>query len=1354
VKKMRSQSKGPKRAQAHITGGTALNTFNYRCPQEWVTNEVKRDYGWDIIVSIGREQRLREDFLVQLKGSGKPCYIDSNTAVAQILKTATVDWLRIKTMPTMLCICDTGRKARPLYWVWLNESLKEIEKKNPDWLRQETITLRVPTAQSIDESFKKQIESYVREFYVGLNISKEIGEVIAPSFQVEKAQVREAFVRDPHEFVQQKVIPLLVDAGVVEPTGEALSQEDQERLRRIKEASAALNNFHDLEAKALLDQMSTEIDAASEGIKARYYNNRGVFAVHNNDLEAAFQCFEVAHKKRPDDPKYAINLLSTRYELITKDSSEHKQLPPDWENGLESVLSKSPDFAPALRLKAYWIGHLKGASLAENLLRNKPLWNQERVTCSVALAEVYMDEGNLETSIALLAETENLTLELDGIYWSVYGLALFRKSLHLIGVSFKNSTIEGPGPREMDIVSMNKACECYAKAFRWFESRGMPRLAKPAISNYSKSLVFLGRYAESEQICKSYLRQHSESHEVQFALAEALFYQQKYVEAIPLMQFVYRAQSTSSTVCKNLALCFFFAEEYEELVNLLKERQATGFTSKDEEGVARSLAAIAFWELGQFDESLDQIKYLELEPELVPEAAITRAFLAIKSGVPKKEAIDIIRLASQERPSNLRLLSHLALNLAPASPENSAEIKASLRKVHQGRQLIPQEFSLLGSALMILGKPEEAEQLFRQALIRYPQELHFLCDRAYALMEIGDSEGAFSVMQVYIKQGQKDYSVLRNMAIIATDTDRLDKAIQLFQMALGKTQDEKEIAEIHCQLYELKKRGRGDPKDIARHAVEYGKRTHGKPEAEARYFAMLFMSPLIPNEHMDAEAREWVRDFQARLGEFSDKYPNYPSFKTMKIPSGLSNEEMRQHFLAQLSEIMLPQYLATVPLQMAVRNQTWPLVFRAQYLPGYHSVFEYWDHCISSEEFGDAIHIFGNVNDLEKESRIAERARAICIDISALLTLAQFELLDALTAFFKQIVITRGTKLILDNNLYDIRAPHPLAQRIETWRLANRSKIRIRNPGISTRHTIDKSGNHGVSLRVKTEHSLDVQVASGAGDLLLAQELGLPFYSDESIFRHWAEKDFQLSTLGTLGFMEKLVTHNTITNSQRTALIAKMIRMNLRTIPIRVSDLKTRLEELIRDFKKPGKLPESQDFLNDDILGTLLKQFGDTTLNPLALVSLAVEWWVSVLFDRSIPGSILSECMEYPSWALSLRTSGGVLSGIASQEQENRAASIWTAFLWRCYRRNDKYVRDAWSALKSTCSRIFPDERKREQLLFELLPKHLGIMIEKDTSLNALQKMSCLVSLPQLFEQDERIKFEKYFIQHKPKFFL
>ena len=1338
---------------AHITGDTAVNTFKSRCPQEWSVNDVQKDYGWDLLVTITSEGTLDQDFLVQMKGSEHPDYVDNDRAVTQVLKTATVRWLLDKPMPIMLCICDTRKPAKPVYWVWLNESVKEIEKKSPDWLQQQTITVRVPTSQTIDKSCKEQIETYVREFCVNLNISKEISEVIGPAFQIEKPQVREAYARDPHEFVQQKIIPPLADAGIVEPTGEALSKEDQKRFRKIKEASTALNEFHDLEAKAVLDQLDTEIDTASEGVKARYYNNKGVLAVHNNDLQAALRFYQSAHEKRPSEVKYTTNLLSVEFELAQKDSSGHKQLPTAWENRLESVLSKSPDFAPALRLKAYWLGHSKGATSAENLLRNKPLWQEEPLACSIVLGEVYMHEGNLEKAIDLLVEREHLGSKLDGIYWTVYGLALFRKSVHLTDMTSGVSVIEGPGPREMDMVCMEKARECYAKAFAWFESKAMPRLAQPTIVNYAAVLGLLDRYAESELVCDTYLRHHPGSQEVQSGLAQALFFQQEYGKAIPLLEDAYRARPTCTTEYKNLLLCLFFAEEYEQLFGLFRERLDSGFLNTDEEGLSRSLAAVASFELGNIAESRKQIEFLKTVKALAAEAAITDASVAKRSGVPKEEAVDIIRTASRQNPDSLRLLSHLALNLAPATPDNAEEIEKCLRKIYERRHLIPEEFSLLGSALIILGKPEKAEQVFRQASIRYPTELRFLCDRADALVEIGDEERALEVLQFYLIQGQKSYSVLRNMAVIAADTGRLQKSIQFFQMALGKTRDEKDAGEIHCQLHELKKRRRDPPKDILRHVVEYGRMTHGKPESEVRYLGMFFVAPVIPEANMDDEAREWVKDFQTRLHRFSNKYPDHAALKTLRMPTGLSHEEMGEHFLAQLAGIMLPQYLRTVPLQLAVRNQRWPLAFRAQYLPGSLSIFEYWHRCVTSKEFGYGIHIFSDVNNLNREFQVADRANAVCIDLTALLTLAQLGLLDTLSNSFKQIIIARGTKITIEQNLFGIQTTHPLGQKIDKWRLANRSIIRIRNARTLNRMNRNESGKDATGLWVKNEPSLDVQLGSGVGEtLLLAQELQLPLYSDESILRHWAERDYQVAAFSTLAFIKKLVAGNLLTYSECVDLNARMIQMNFRTIRIEVSYLNTRLKELIILQRKGNRLPTNSDLLNDHILGVFLRQFGETTVNPDALGNLAVEWWKSVLFDQTIPTLVLPECMQYPSYALSMRTSGGVLSGISATEPLEKTTILWAAFLWRCYRKNDKFTRDAWSALKSSCSRIFPDERKQAQVLFELLPKWLGIIVEKDVSLSEDQKMSCLVSLPLSFEEHERIKFEKYFLRHPPRF--
>jgi hypothetical protein len=89
--------------------------------------------------------------------------------------------------------------------------------------------------------------------------------------------------------------------------------------------------------------------------------------------------------------------------------------------------------------------------------------------------------------------------------------------------------------------------------------------------------------------------------------------------------------------------------------------------------------------------------------------------------------------------------------------------------------------------------------------------------------------------------------------------------------------------------------------------------------------------------------------------------------------------------------------------------------------------------------------------------------------------------------------------------------------------------------------------------------------------------------------------------------------------------------------------------------------------LTDSVLGTLLRQFGDPSLNELTLTYLAIDWWLSILINDKIDVNILIECMSYPSFCLSMRTKGGILTGISKNEQEAKASHIWAYFLWRTY---------------------------------------------------------------------------------------
>ena len=73
----RTSSEYPKRPLQHDVGDRAVNVFRYKCPRHWVFYEAQRDYGWDILVTIKKDEQVTEDFFAQLKGSDKPNYIDS-----------------------------------------------------------------------------------------------------------------------------------------------------------------------------------------------------------------------------------------------------------------------------------------------------------------------------------------------------------------------------------------------------------------------------------------------------------------------------------------------------------------------------------------------------------------------------------------------------------------------------------------------------------------------------------------------------------------------------------------------------------------------------------------------------------------------------------------------------------------------------------------------------------------------------------------------------------------------------------------------------------------------------------------------------------------------------------------------------------------------------------------------------------------------------------------------------------------------------------------------------------------------------------------------------------------------------
>ena len=127
---------------------------------------------------------------------------------------------------------------------------------------------------------------------------------------------------------------------------------------------------------------------------------------------------------------------------------------------------------------------------------------------------------------------------------------------------------------------------------------------------------------------------------------------------------------------------------------------------------------------------------------------------------------------------------------------------------------------------------------------------------------------------------------------------------------------------------------------------------------------------------------------------------------------------------------MLPYIMTSEQMSIAMRSNAYPLTFKLRFLNRGSSVFGFWSICMQSKEKEYAINISDTNNDLVKEDQIAKTAKYICIDISALLTLAEFNLLEVLDEL-KLIFLARGTKAVIDSEFFGLAQPHALARKIE-----------------------------------------------------------------------------------------------------------------------------------------------------------------------------------------------------------------------------------------------------------------------------------------------------------------------------------
>ncbi|MBL7180990.1 MAG: hypothetical protein ISS65_12425 [Desulfobacterales bacterium] len=291
-------------------------------------------------------------------------------------------------------------------------------------------------------------------------------------------------------------------------------------------------------------------------------------------------------------------------------------------------------------------------------------------------------------------------------------------------------------------------------------------------------------------------------------------------------------------------------------------------------------------------------------------------------------------------------------------------------------------------------------------------------------------------------------------------------------------------------------------------------------------------------------------------------------------------------------------------------------------------------------------------------------------------------------------------------------------------------------------------------LYIRTEEPINKLIGYGVGEsILLAKQLNIPLYSDDTGIRKLALDSYNVNGFSTITLITKLRTEGHFKIRDETNILCEMIRKNYRVVPFDRNHLNCCMSELIeKAIENNESMPAQKQFLLDKDMGTLLRQFGDPFFNEEWMAKIAISWWISLLEKDDLDKNILVECLGYPSFAISTLPTSRVIVGIKKYEQESRIGHVFGFFLINCYEHNQQLLPGAWSAIKSCCGKIFShDEKKYNITLFRAIPEWIIKDIEA-MNIDDSQKMVRVINIPNQFPEEDRIKFENIFIRLRPKF--
>lgn len=154
-------SRRPKRPLQHVLEELSRRHIRGILPAEWITDDVKTDYGIDLSVQLVTDNNVTgATFLIQAKAT-QQLKINRSQAISYSEKTISLRHYLDCSQLVLFIIYDASSETA--YWIWVQDYIRNSLPSG--WDQQKTATIHIPVGNRFDANTLSEIEARVFAYH-------------------------------------------------------------------------------------------------------------------------------------------------------------------------------------------------------------------------------------------------------------------------------------------------------------------------------------------------------------------------------------------------------------------------------------------------------------------------------------------------------------------------------------------------------------------------------------------------------------------------------------------------------------------------------------------------------------------------------------------------------------------------------------------------------------------------------------------------------------------------------------------------------------------------------------------------------------------------------------------------------------------------------------------------------------------------------------------------------------------------------------------------------------------------------------------------------------------------------------